>query len=110
MFRQPILRFLYGETYLEFADGVIWLALFYALWFAYWPLQSALKALRFSQPIFAANLAAIVAMFTAGIWFITQWGVYGTLAGQALNAAIVLALHVPVWWWAMKKKTETGPD
>jgi O-antigen/teichoic acid export membrane protein len=101
MFREPILRFLYEDTYLAFADGVIWMALFYGLWFAYWPLQSALKAMRFSQPIFLANAAAILAMFTLGIWFISRWGVFGTLAGQSLNAAIVFVLHLPVWARAM---------
>ena len=103
VFREPVLHFLYGDTYLEFADGVIWMAAFYGLWFGYWPLQSALKAMRISQPIFTANLAAILAMFTLGIWFINRWGVYGTFAGQALNAGIVLAVYVPVWWRAMAK-------
>jgi hypothetical protein len=50
-----------------------------------------------SRPIFVANLAAIIAMFTVGIWFIRQWGVYGTMAGQALNALIVATIHFLAW-------------
>jgi O-antigen/teichoic acid export membrane protein len=97
IFRRPLLDLLYGEDYLAYADGVILMAFFYALWFAYWPLQTAMKAMRSSRPIFVANLTAILAMFTAGIWFINQWGVYGTLTGQALNALIVMAIHYAAW-------------
>ncbi len=97
IFRVPLLQLLYGETYLPYADGVILMAIFYALWFAYWPLQTAMKAMHASRPIFIANLAAIIAMFTVGIWFINRWGVYGTMAGQALNALIVASIHFLAW-------------
>lgn len=97
VFRVPLLEWLYGDTYLPYANGVILMAIFYALWFAYWPLQTVMKALRASRPIFIANIAAIAAMFTVGIWFINQWGVYGTMAGQALNALIVAAIHFYAW-------------
>jgi O-antigen/teichoic acid export membrane protein len=97
IYRVPLLKLLYGDTYLAYADGVILMAIFYALWFAYWPLQTALKAMHSSRPIFIANLAAIVAMFTIGIWFIRTWGVYGTMAGQALNALIVASVHFVAW-------------
>jgi hypothetical protein len=56
-----------------------------------------LKAARISTPIFIANLLAILAMFTAGIWMIQRWGVYGTMAGQALNALV--AFLVLAWFW-----------
>lgn len=104
IFRVPLLELLYGDTYLEYANGVILMAIFYALWFAYWPLQTAMKAMHSSRPIFVANMAAIVAMFTAGIWFIYQWGVYGTMAGQALNALIVASIHLYAWR-AIRKNT-----
>ena len=97
IFRVPLMQFLYGDTYLPFSNGVIIMAIFYALWFAYWPLQTALKASHTSRPIFIANLAAICAMFTAGIWLIQSWGVYGTMAGQALNALIVAIVHWTAW-------------
>jgi len=89
LFPEPILRALYGETYLAYSDGITLMALFYMLWFAYWPIQIAFKAARSSRPIFLANLAATGAMFTLGIWMISRWGVYGTIAGQALNALVV---------------------
>jgi len=71
--------------------------------YAYWPLQTAFKAARISRPIFVANLAAILAMFTIGIWMIQRWGVYGTMAGQGLNALIVLWV-LGAAWRAMSRK------
>jgi O-antigen/teichoic acid export membrane protein len=97
IFRVPLLEWLYGDTYLPYANGVIIMAIFYALWFAYWPLQTAMKAMHASRPIFLANLVAILTMFSAGIWFIRTWGVYGTMAGQALNALIVAIIHYAAW-------------
>lgn len=97
LFDVPILRFLYGDTYLEYSGAMSLMALFYALWFAYWPLQAALKAVRLSRPIFVANLAAILAMFTLGLGMIQRWGVYGTLAGQALNSFIVAVILWVAW-------------
>lgn len=95
IFRGPLLHLLYGETYLEYADGLLWMGLFYLLWFVYWPLQTAFKAIRTSQPLFIANASAIVVMFTVGIWMIQSWGVYGTIAGQGLNALVVAII---LWW------------
>jgi O-antigen/teichoic acid export membrane protein len=105
LFREPLLRLLYGETYLAYQDGVLLMAIFYGLWFAYWPLQSAFKAARNSRPIFVANLGAIAAMFSAGLWMIYRWDVYGTIGGQALNALIV---NLVLWsaWRAARLKNE----
>ncbi len=95
IFREQLLTLLYGKTYLDYAPGVILMAIYYALWYAYWPLQSALKAARFSRPIFIANLVAIATMFTIGIWAIQRWGVYGTVTGQILNAVVI---NLVLWW------------
>jgi O-antigen/teichoic acid export membrane protein len=95
LFPEQILQLFYGDTYLAYSEGVVLMAIFYALWYAYWPLQTAFKAARLSRPIFTANLLAIISMFTVGIWAILQWGVYGTIAGQALNALIV---GLFLWW------------
>jgi O-antigen/teichoic acid export membrane protein len=102
LFSKQLLYLLYGETYLEYSPAVAGMAVFYAAWFAYAPLQNALEATRFSRPIFVANLLAILAMFTAGIWMIYTWGVYGTIAGQTLNALVV---NVVLWiaWVQIKK-------
>jgi len=94
LFPRQILGFLYGETYTPYSQGVVLMAIFYALWFAYWPLQTVLKASRQSKPIFIANLVAIVLMFSLGLLAIRLWGVFGTLAGQILNA---LAVNVVLW-------------
>lgn len=97
LFPAPILRLVYDESYVPYSNGMALMALFYALWFAYWPLQTALKAARFSRPIFTANLAAILSMFTIGIGMILRWGVYGTIAGQALNSLVVAVILWTAW-------------
>jgi O-antigen/teichoic acid export membrane protein len=109
LFPEQILHLFYGETYLSYSRGVILLAIFYALWFAYWPLQTAFKAARLSRPIFTANLLAILCMFTIGIWAISRWGVYGTIAGQALNA-LVLSLVLWGTWIRGNSAPQTGQD
>jgi hypothetical protein len=83
---------------------MVLMAIFYALLFAYYPLQTIFKAARLSRPIFLANLAAILIMFTAGIWMILSWGVNGTIAGQALNALVV---NLILWgtWIGLRRKT-----
>lgn len=97
LFPEPLLRLFYGDTYLPYAGGMVWMALFYGLWFAYWPLQSAFKAMRRTRPIFLANLAATGTMATAGILAIQRWGVYGTIAGQGLNALVVAVVLWAAW-------------
>ena len=104
IFPLPLLHALYGDTYLEYSQGIVLMAIFYALWFAYWPLQSVLKASRISRPIFVANLAAIAAMFTIGIWMIERWGVYGTIGGQALNALVVSIILWMAWFQLRKER------
>lgn len=98
-FPEALLELLYGETYLAYIPGLLLMALFYGLLYAYWPLQTALKAARQSRPIFLGNLAAILVMFSLGLWMIGQWGVYGTIGGQAFNALIVTL----VFWLAWRK-------
>lgn len=102
LFRNQLLHILYGDTYLPYSSGMALMAAFYALLYAYGPLQSGFKAMRRSKPIFAANLAAMVCMFTLGIIAIQTWGVYGTLVGQALNAAVV---NLILWssWMAARR-------
>jgi O-antigen/teichoic acid export membrane protein len=105
LFPRALLAFLYGETYLEYSPAMVWMAAFYMLLYTYSPLQSVLKAVRLSRPIFIANLAAGAAMFTIGLWAIQKWGVYGTIAGQILNAAIVTAV-LGLAWIVFRKKSE----
>ena len=107
-FRVPLLELLYGETYLEFADGLLWMALFYILWYAYWPLQTAFKATRVTRPLFIANAGAILGMFTLGIWMIQKWGVYGTIAGQGLNALIVAVILWGSWIKLWRKNGDSA--
>jgi O-antigen/teichoic acid export membrane protein len=94
LFSEEILSLIYGDVYLEYSNGVVLMALFYALMFAYWPLQSIFKAAQLSRPIFIANVLAIISMFTVGIWAIINWGVYGTILGQVVNA---LVINVVLW-------------
>lgn len=100
LFPQQLLGLLYGETYLPYSQGMVLMALFYALLYIYWPPQTAFKATRYSRPIFIANQTAILVMFTVGIWMIRVWGLYGTISGQALNSLIICV----ILWVAWRKK------
>ncbi len=97
LFSEPLLTLLYGDTYLAYSGGLLLMAIYYGLWYLYWPLQTAFKAIRKTQPIFTANIAAIVTMFTLGVWAIRQWGVYGAIAGQALNALVIAVILWGSW-------------
>jgi O-antigen/teichoic acid export membrane protein len=97
LFREQLLQILYGDTYLEYSQGIVLMAIFYALLYAYGPLQSAFKSMRLSRPVFIANIVAMVAMFTVGIVAILRWGVYGTLGGQVLNALLVNIILWESW-------------
>jgi O-antigen/teichoic acid export membrane protein len=105
LFPKQILNFIYGDTYIAYSNGVVLMALFYALLFAYWPLQSIFKATQRSRPIFIANIIAIISMFSFGIWAILKWGVYGTIAGQTLNA---LVINIVLWgtWLTMRRASK----
>jgi O-antigen/teichoic acid export membrane protein len=94
LFPEQLLYLIYGDVYLAYSNGVVLMALFYALMVAYWPLQSIFKAAQLSRPIFIANALAIISMFTIGIWAILKWGVYGTIAGQVINA---LVINIVLW-------------
>lgn len=98
IFVQPLLRLIRDDTYLPFSQGIFIMAVFYALWYAYSPLQTAFKAIRHSRPIFLANVMAVISMLTVGVWAILQWGVYGTMAGQALNALIINLALWSAWF------------
>jgi O-antigen/teichoic acid export membrane protein len=102
LFRLQLLQLLYGDTYLEYSQGIVLMVVFYALLYAYGPLQSAFKAMRVSRPIFIANIVAMIAMFTFGILAILRWGVYGTLGGQVLNALLVNLILWSSWMRAKK--------
>lgn len=97
LFPIPLLHALYGDTYDSYSQGIVLMALYYVFMYTYWPLQTAFKALHSSMPIFVANLAATVAMFTLGLLAIQRWGVYGTIAGQALNALVINLVLWAMW-------------
>ncbi|HKY84454.1 MAG TPA: lipopolysaccharide biosynthesis protein [Anaerolineales bacterium] len=108
-FAEPILRLLYGETYIAYASGMRLMAIFYALWYSFWPIQSALKALEKTRPIFFAGIAALIAMATVGVWAILRWGVYGTIVGQALSALILSLVLWATWLrWVQASRRETS--
>jgi Na+-driven multidrug efflux pump len=96
------MNWLYGEQYTKYAMGVPLMAAFYFVWFLYWPVQIALKAARISRPLFVANMLAMFLMFTVGLWMIYVWGVYGTIAGQLLNAVVIAIILWVAWIWEMR--------
>ncbi len=104
LFSEELLYLIYGDAYLAYSNGVVLMALFYALMFTYWPLQSIFKAAQLSRPIFLANVFAIISMFTVGIWAILKWGVYGTIVGQVVNA---LVINIVLWgsWISLRRES-----
>lgn len=107
-FVKPLLHLIRDDTYQPFSQGIYIMALFYALWYAYSPLQTAFKAIRQSRPIFLANALAVISMFTVGVWAIRLWGVYGTMAGQALNALIINLVLWVVWFRLSRRQPAAG--
>ncbi len=91
------LQLFYGRIYAAYPRELVWMSVFYGLWFAYAPLQIALKAVRRTRPIFVANTAALILMLTVGVAAIRAWGVLGTVAGQALGALVVGILLAIGW-------------
>ena len=89
LFPETLLQILYGNKYTDYANGIYIMVLFYLFLYLFWPIQISFKGLQKSRPIFLANFIAIFATFSAGVWAIYQWGVYGTIAGQTLNAVII---------------------
>jgi O-antigen/teichoic acid export membrane protein len=97
IFTEPLLRLLYEDAYLFMSEGILWLVLFYFLWFTYWPVQSVLKAIKHTRPLFNANLIAIICMFTLGFLAVNKWGVNGAYIGQGLNALITNIILWRAW-------------
>jgi O-antigen/teichoic acid export membrane protein len=97
VFTEPLLKLLYEDAYLFMSGGALWLVLFYFLWFTYWPIQSVLKAIKYTRPLFTANLIAIVCMFTLGLVAVRNWGVNGAYIGQGLNALITTIVLWRAW-------------
>jgi O-antigen/teichoic acid export membrane protein len=107
LFPEPLLRLLYGETYVAYSGSLFLMAIYYGLWYAYWPLQTAFKAIRLTSPIFIANIAAIICMFTIGVWGIQQFDINGAVGGQALNA-FVISIVLWISWRQVKQKAISG--
>jgi len=97
MFPEPLLNLLYGDKYLAYSSGIVLMSLFYLFLYIYSPAQTALKATRVSRPIFFANILAIVAMASLGVWMTIQWGVFGTIAGQVVNGIIISLVLWSAW-------------
>ena len=103
IFAPQILFLLKGDTYLPFADGIYLMAVFYFFMFVNRPLQLAFRAIQKGKQIFIANIVATISMFTVGIWFISNWGLYGAIGGQALNA-LIISLVLFITWRKLKKE------
>jgi len=107
LFPEPLLRLLYGDTYVAYSGSLFLMAIYYGLWYAYWPLQMAFKAIRLTSPIFIANIAAIICMFTIGVWGIQHFNIDGAIGGQALNA-LVITLVLWTTWLRVRRKADSG--
>lgn len=107
--RKPILNFLFAGKYDHFADVVAVFAVYYLLWFSYWPLQALIKAHKITKPIFIANVIAVIVMFTVGFGLIKIWGVYGAVFGQSLNA-LVVSIILWFYWKHLLQGSDLGTN
>ncbi len=97
VFPSPLMRLLYGEKYAAYSGMVPLLALAYALWFAYAPLQACFKAIPWTRPVFVANVLATLSIFVVGILAIRAFGLAGAIAGQAVNGLLIAAILWATW-------------
>jgi len=75
LFPEFLLELFYGETYLQYSNGIVLMVIFYLLLYLYSPAQTALKAVRIGQPIFIANLIAIANALIICVILWTAWGI-----------------------------------
>jgi O-antigen/teichoic acid export membrane protein len=83
-----VLRFLYGDTYQNQTIPIFLLAVFYSLGYLQAILDSTLRALDQTRPLFVASIAAAVLTLTLG-WALTGWlTVEGAALGMILNSFV----------------------
>lgn len=97
IFTPQFLFILKGDTYLAYAKGIYPMVFFYLFLFINRPFQMVLRAVRQGKQVFWANVLAAVSIFTVGLWFINRWGLFGAIAGQALNAIIISVFSFFAW-------------
>jgi O-antigen/teichoic acid export membrane protein len=97
------LRTFYGDTYAAYSSGMVLMAIFYALLFAYYPLQTIFKASRLSTDLCGKPGCHLDHVHGRHLDDISG-GVNGTIAGQALNALVV---NLILWgtWIGLRRKT-----
>jgi O-antigen/teichoic acid export membrane protein len=84
------LRFLYGDTYQDQTLLILLFAIFYLLAYLQAILDSTLRALDRTRPIFVASIAAAILTLTVG-WVLTGWlSVEGAALGVILNTIVAL--------------------
>lgn len=106
LFAPQLLSLLRGETYLPYADAIYIMVVFYFFLFINRPLQMVFRAIRQGKQIFWANIIAAVSMFLGGFWLISEWGIYGGIGGQALNAIIISAVLFVAWLKIVRRKKD----
>jgi len=85
-----ILGILYGDTYQDQTILIFLFAVFYSLGYLQAILDSTLRALDQTRPIFVASIAAAILTLTVG-WALTGWlTVEGAALGAILNSIVAL--------------------
>ena len=87
-----VLGFLYGDTYQNQTILIFLFAVYYSLAYLQSILDSTLRALDQTRPIFVASMAAAVLTLSVG-WALTGWlSVEGAALGIILNSVVALFL------------------
>jgi len=107
LFPAPLMRLLYGAKYASYSGMLPLLALAYALWFAYAPLQACFKAIPWTRPVFLANVLATLSIFILGVLAIRAFGLAGAIGGQAVNSLLIGVILWVAWMRAPGRANET---
>lgn len=106
----PLLRVLYGEKYGGYGGLLALSALAYGLAFVKGPVSIALRAKEVTRPVFLGYALSTLATFTLGLWLITQYGLWGAVAGGVVNAVIQNVVLWDAWFGSPRDPgSERGP-
>ena len=90
LFKQPIARFLYGDSYyIQFLWLVPYLGLVVIITSFTQGLSIGLKALERSDAIFWSQAVGSVTTLTFGLWCVYKFGLYGAAIGSLLTVIII---------------------
>ncbi len=105
IFSPNILGLLYGAEYSAQSYILICFCIIYLLVYIGYPLRFALRTLEMTRPIFIAYLIGALFSVLSASLMITNWGIYGVLAGLFITQLITQLVYI-ISLWKTKKYYE----